>query len=233
MSQTFGLDIYNRGSSFAPSSESWKIYTGISGREVRTQVAAQNIRHVMLRQWTLLHHATAPLKVFSASSPTSATLGLAWRYCFFSLQREEEEEARRRKMVRCQIQPAGQKHISCSQSALCRQLLSSLPIGLSPDHEDAHDRRPHIYVCYRHPRQRGVLIMGDALLHRIWSYVGLVRSHRYNFAHNEVRFSTSQAGRRSTRLTSVCCSMADDLFGSIYTILLNHDSIIRPDGRAV
>jgi hypothetical protein len=75
--------------------------------------------------------------------------------------------------------------------------------------------------------------MGDALLHRIWSYVGLVRSHRYNFAHNEVRFSTSQAGRRSTRLTSVCCSMAEVSILSIYSVLLKHYFIIRPDGRAV
>jgi hypothetical protein len=183
MSQTFGLDIYTGGLSFSALSESWNIYTGICGREVRSQAAAQNIRHVMLRQWTLLHHATAPLELVSASSTTSATLGLALEYCS-SLQREEEEEARRRKIVRCQIQPAGQKHISCSRSAPCRLLLRdsfrAISIGPWPItiHEDTCCRTTHIYVYYRHPRQRGVSIMRDALLHRICSYVRLVRSHR-------------------------------------------------------
>jgi hypothetical protein len=48
MSQTFGLDIYTGGLSFAAPSD-WGKYTGISGGDVRIRAAAQSISHAIYR----------------------------------------------------------------------------------------------------------------------------------------------------------------------------------------
>lgn len=94
------------------------------------------------------------------NAPTSATLYSGLGILFCSRYKEEGEELRRRKTRTKAASRMGVLEIS-------QQPLGSVCLTIASPQRHILQQDVRIYVCEQQSRQRGVQVVGDALLHRI------------------------------------------------------------------